>query len=72
MLIDDMVQFATVNRWKLDEPIIDRSFNDDTEVYGLFVDGSHTMIANRYLVAGFPDERDFNYSTLKWNGLFVK
>lgn len=72
MLIDKPVQFATVNGWKLDEPIMDRSFNDDTEVYGLFVDGSHTMIANGYLVAGFPDERDFDYSTLKWNGLFGK
>ena len=71
-LIDDKVEFATINGWKLDEPIMDRSFDDNTDIYGLFADGSHTMIVNGYLVAAFPDEKDFDYSTIHWNGLFGK
>lgn len=69
LVIDRPVDYATIDGWKHDEPIIAREYGNDTELYELVLDGSHTMFANGYLVAANAHDDDFDYSKINWNGL---
>lgn len=69
LVIDRPVEFAVMDGWKHDEPIIAREYGDCTPLYELVLGGSHTMIANGYLVGGNVHDDDFDYSTVHWNGL---
>ncbi len=67
--IDRPVQFATIDGWKLDEPIIAREYGSCTPLYELVLAGSHTMIANGYVTGGNAHDDDFDYDSVHWNGL---
>lgn len=69
LVIDRLVDFAVMDGWKLDEPIIAREYGSCTPLYELVLGGSHTMIANGYLVGGNVHDDDFDYSIIHWNGL---
>ena len=36
---------------------------EDTQLYNLVVDGSHTYHVDGYAVTGWPSENDFDYDT---------
>lgn len=67
--IDRPVQFATIDGWKLDEPIIAREYGSCTPLYELILAGSHTMIANGYVTGGNAHDDDFDYNAVHWDGL---
>ena len=67
--IDRPVEYAVTDGWKTDRPIIAREYGDNTELYELVLGGTHTMIANGYVVAGNAHDDDVNYRTIHWNGL---
>lgn len=69
LVIDRPVDYAVIDGWKHDEPMIAREYGTDTELYELVIDGSHMMFANGYLVAANAHDDDFDYSTICWNGL---
>lgn len=69
LVIDRPVDYATIDGWRHDEPVIAREYGNDTELYELVLDGSHTMFANGYLVAANAHDDDFDYSKINWNGL---
>jgi hypothetical protein len=61
IIITKPVFFSTIIGWKLDDAFIDRSFPDNTKIYSLYTDGSHTMYVNGYLVSAFATDVDFEY-----------
>ena len=61
IVIASPVFFYTLNGWKLDDAFIDRSFAEDTKIYSLYTDGSHTMFVNGYLVGAFATDIDYDY-----------
>lgn len=67
--INKPVKFATIDGWKLDEPIIAREYGSCTPLYELVLAGSHTMIANGYVTGGNAHDDDFDYDSVHWNGL---
>lgn len=69
LVIDRPVDYATIDGWRHDEPVIAREYGNDTELYELVIDGSHMMFANGYLVAANAHDDDFDYSKIHWNGL---
>ena len=69
IVITTAVDYAHIEGWKKQLAIIDNSFPSDTEVYSLIVTGSHSYIANGYVVSGFAHDDDFDYSNIKWEKL---
>jgi hypothetical protein len=68
IVIIDNVDYAHVTGWRNQTAIIDRSYEENTRVYSLVVDGSHSYIANGYVVSGFAHDDDFDYSKVRWEG----
>jgi len=62
------VEYATVDGWKLNKAEI-IPYDPTTVTYQLVCDGSHTFIANGYVVGGDIRDDDFDYSNVKWEGL---
>ncbi|MDD2909276.1 MAG: Hint domain-containing protein [Candidatus Gracilibacteria bacterium] len=67
-------EHAHIDGWKKQNAVIlrDQIYHSDYEVYSLVTSGTHSFIANGYVVSGFahdtgPDGCD--YSKIKWNGL---
>lgn len=69
IVICEPVQFAHISGWVVDEPIVNRTYGDNTKVFSAIVDGDHTFIANGYVVGGFVHDDDFDYSKAKWQKL---
>lgn len=69
VVITKNMNYAYLDGWKNQIAIVDRSFSEDTPVYSLIVTGSHSYIANGYVVSGFAQDDDFDYSQIHWNGL---
>lgn len=69
IVITTDVEYAYMDGWKKRTAIIDRSFPQCTAVYSLIVDGSHSYIANGYVVSGFAHDSDFDYGNVQWDGL---
>lgn len=68
IVIWDSPFYAHIEGWRRETAIIDRSYDSNTTVITLKIDGDHTMIADGYVIAGMLDDTDFEYS-VKWNGL---
>lgn len=62
-------EYAHVDGWKRQKTKVRREFGDDTMVYSMAVDGSHTYIVNGYVATGFVDDTDYDYSKIQWRGL---
>ena len=67
--IDRPVEYAVIDGWKTDRPVIAREYGNNTPLYELVLGGTHTMIANGYVVGGNVHDDDFDYSTIHWNGV---
>lgn len=67
--IDRPVEYAVIDGWKTDRPIIAREYGNDTQLYELVLGGTHTMIANGYVVGGNVHDDDVDYSTIHWDGV---
>lgn len=67
--IDRPVEYAVIDGWKTDRPVIAREYGNNTPLYELVLGGTHTMIANGYVVGGNVHDDDFNYDSVHWNGL---
>lgn len=60
------VEYAHLSGWKKQDVIIDRSFDENTLIYSMNVDGSHTYIVNGYVATGFVCDEDYDYLKIKW------
>lgn len=69
IIIHKPMYYANLNGWIYDEPIIDRTYGDDTYIYSMAVDGSHSYIVNGYVASGFVDDTDYDYSRCRWGGI---
>ena len=67
--IDRPVEYAVIDGWKTDRPVIAREYGNNTPLYELVLGGTHTMIANGYVVGGNVHDDDFDYSKIHWDGL---
>ena len=67
--IDRPVEYAVIDGWKTDRPVIAREYGNNTPLYELVLGGTHTMIANGYVVGGNVHDDDFDYDSVHWNGL---
>ena len=69
-VITESVQYAHRTGWLERRPIIARQFtNPNFPLYNLIVGGSHTFIANGYVVSGELRDDDYNYENIKWEGI---
>lgn len=60
--------YAHLEKWWVQQsPRIDRSYGDQTQLIAIACSDSHTMIVNGYVVSAYADDRDFDYSLIKWN-----
>ncbi|MDR3563487.1 MAG: Hint domain-containing homing endonuclease [Negativicutes bacterium] len=65
---DAEVEYATIDGWKRNRSII-ISGDPEEMIYQLEVEGSHSYIANGYVVGGKVTDEDFDYQTIQWEGL---
>jgi hypothetical protein len=68
-IITEPVEYAHITGFVKNYALIVREFGEETELYNLVVDGSHTFIANGYVVGGEVRDDDFDYSNKTWNGI---
>jgi len=57
------VKLKTIEGNRITKSIDVYSMPEDTQLYNLVVDGSHTYHVDGYAVTGWPNEHDFNYDT---------
>ena len=67
-------EFAHIKGWKVQDARIlrDQLYPRDYPLYALVTEGSHTFIANGYVVSAFAHDTGpdgFNYETIDWKGL---
>jgi hypothetical protein len=58
-------EHAHMRGWLTKKAVVDRSFGDDTRLYQLITDGSHSFLANGYLVSG-RTRNDYPYESARW------
>lgn len=58
-------EFGTINGWKRVPVKQAREYDGDTTLYSFIMAGNHTFFVNGYLVTGFGDDTDFDYSSIK-------
>ena len=57
------VELKTIEGSRITKTIEIYSMPEDTQLYNLVVDGSHTYHVDGYAVTGWPSENDFDYDT---------
>ncbi|MDR3565595.1 MAG: hypothetical protein P4N59_29725 [Negativicutes bacterium] len=68
-VILDPTEYAHVTGWKRQEFVVDHSFDENSVLVHLVVDGSHTFTADGYVVAGRANDEDFDYNNVRWEAV---
>ena len=68
-VITEPVEYAHITGFVKQAALVCRDFGVETKLYNLVVDGSHTFIANGYVVSGEVRDDDYDYSNNTWKGI---
>ncbi|HWR30766.1 MAG TPA: hypothetical protein VN631_13145 [Negativicutes bacterium] len=68
-------QFAHISGWVTQSPVMarDQLYQDNYIVWMVVTEGSHTMIANGYVVSALVSDTngEYDFSAIKWDGLVI-
>jgi len=66
-VITEPVEHAHLDGWKVAyRKVLYNLHDSNLQLYHLIVDGSHTYIANGYVVGGEVRDDDYDFSNIKW------
>lgn len=73
IIVTEDMEFAHIEEgWKPVAVRMAREYDETTLVYSLLTDGSHSYIANGYIVSGFTDDTVYNYKEYRRDNVDFK